>query len=759
MKNSFFLMTAILIILSVIIPHHTYSQDSTFAIKLNGHKYNQEEDLMLRTIEEWFDGIINDLDLPTLIDTLASANGLVINELKVPEFVTVLYEVDESGTNDFLSDIIMDTLYISATGLGCEFEVNIIGAGFVLGGVSTYENGKLNLEVGTPDTLKPEISVVGTGHALCPALAELFKAELETEIDSLLIDLALNFDPESFNNLLSFLNPIQALGIEDSVLIEQALQSFPMEMGFYTEYDPVQEIVQLITEINFLMGTANNQSAFIGIEPAVIHESQLESGGFSFLYWVLQKSFPWHTDWTESQRVSEALRITGGFGFKDIRLELRWSELQKLAYRGNELDPADLTPEDIDGLLTDPEHWDTTAFTNLQNHLDNGFTFGLIPFLALGVGHEDRMPLDEGGLRIAPATEGWQSPEGYTGISAGEYLYNLKIYAHAVVRTFAQEIKVWQIENELNAAGFASAVPDWWRKGDLWNDPEFRNQVWDILVEAVRTEDPDPSTRIIHDLHMLGFMEGLEDWIKDLDIVGINYYPNQVSSLPVMGFTVGEYVWAVRRALKGLGHEEIPVWLTETGYPGIEIVDPPEDILLANDIAYFSESKQEEYVLTALKSAVENGVNGFFYYSLVTQDDFPGGIPQPMRYSGMIRRDTDAYKPALQTYSDLYKSLLAEPAGIDDVSDFLPQHVSLYQNYPNPFNPATVINYQLPASVPVELIIYNLQGRKVATLVSEKQNAGHHWVEWNASGFASGIYFYQLKAENFLDIKKMILIK
>ena len=59
----------------------------------------------------------------------------------------------------------------------------------------------------------------------------------------------------------------------------------------------------------------------------------------------------------------------------------------------------------------------------------------------------------------------------------------------------------------------------------------------------------------------------------------------------------------------------------------------------------------------------------------------------------------------------------------------------------------------------VELVIYNLIGQKIATLVSEQQEAGLHQVEWNASAFASGIYYYQIKAGEFQDVKKMFLLK
>jgi hypothetical protein len=379
--------------------------------------------------------------------------------------------------------------------------------------------------------------------------------------------------------------------------------------------------------------------------------------------------------------------------------------------------------------------------------------------MAIGVGHEDRMPVSEqGDSRIAPATESWTPSEGYYGVSTNEYLYNIKIYAHATVKRYAEDIDIWQIENELNAAGFAAAVPEWWRKGDLWMDSEFRNQVWQVLLTAIRTEDPE--ALIIHDFHMLGFIEGLEDWINDLDVVGINYYPNTLNALPVMGFSVGEFVWAVRRALKGLGNENIPVWVTETGYPGIKIEDPSDEIRLEEDMAYFSENRQKEYVSTAILSSVKNGANGFLYYSLVTQEDNPFEFPTPMRFSGMIRRETDEHKPALSTYADLYTSLLRLPNSVETQQMHLPGNITLSQNYPNPFNPATTINYELPISNYVNLSIYNLLGQKVATLVNEQQQAGRYQVTWDASGFASGVYYYRLSAnEGYVQTRKLLLLR
>ena len=81
------------------------------------------------------------------------------------------------------------------------------------------------------------------------------------------------------------------------------------------------------------------------------------------------------------------------------------------------------------------------------------------------------------------------------------------------------------------------------------------------------------------------------------------------------------------------------------------------------------------------------------------------------------------------------------------------------KNFPNPFNPTTLINYQLPKISEVELSIYNTIGQKVVTLVSVRQNAGYHQVEWDASGHTSGVYFLILKAGSFSSTQKMLLIK
>jgi len=100
-----------------------------------------------------------------------------------------------------------------------------------------------------------------------------------------------------------------------------------------------------------------------------------------------------------------------------------------------------------------------------------------------------------------------------------------------------------------------------------------------------------------------------------------------------------------------------------------------------------------------------------------------------------------------------------ELIGIKPIYNFIPSNFLLHQNYPNPFNPKTIINYQLPINNFVKLTIYDVMGREITVLVNQKQNAGTYEVEWNASDFASGVYFYSLQVGNMMVTKKMILLK
>jgi hypothetical protein len=84
---------------------------------------------------------------------------------------------------------------------------------------------------------------------------------------------------------------------------------------------------------------------------------------------------------------------------------------------------------------------------------------------------------------------------------------------------------------------------------------------------------------------------------------------------------------------------------------------------------------------------------------------------------------------------------------------------SLLQNYPNPFNPSTTIRYALPQRSHVSLTVFNTLGQTVATLVNESQEAGYHDVRFDGSGLASAVYFYRLRAGEYVATKRLLLVR
>ncbi|HEY5123784.1 MAG TPA: SBBP repeat-containing protein [Ignavibacteria bacterium] len=118
-------------------------------------------------------------------------------------------------------------------------------------------------------------------------------------------------------------------------------------------------------------------------------------------------------------------------------------------------------------------------------------------------------------------------------------------------------------------------------------------------------------------------------------------------------------------------------------------------------------------------------------------------------------------------YNDYATIKYSQPTGIQIISNNTPESFSLYQNYPNPFNPTTKIKFDIPNEGQrlvvdkrlVQLKIFDILGREVATLVNEKQSPGTYEVTWNASAFSNGVYFYRLTAGDYSQTRKLILLK
>lgn len=112
----------------------------------------------------------------------------------------------------------------------------------------------------------------------------------------------------------------------------------------------------------------------------------------------------------------------------------------------------------------------------------------------------------------------------------------------------------------------------------------------------------------------------------------------------------------------------------------------------------------------------------------------------------------------LKEYADQIRNFYAT-IPVDDISGRVPNSFELFQNYPNPFNPSTTIRFNLPRAEFVKLRVFDVTGREIAVLLNRQMDLGSYKLEWNASRFSSGVYFYKLETPNFTDTKKMVLLK
>ena len=108
---------------------------------------------------------------------------------------------------------------------------------------------------------------------------------------------------------------------------------------------------------------------------------------------------------------------------------------------------------------------------------------------------------------------------------------------------------------------------------------------------------------------------------------------------------------------------------------------------------------------------------------------------------------------------EIYTAVVDIMVGVEPSANNIPGKFSLKQNYPNPFNPSTIINFTLPKLTNINLSILNITGKVVSTLINGNKNPGSYSIKWDGTNYASGIYFYRLQAGDFVDTKKMILLK
>lgn len=200
-----------------------------------------------------------------------------------------------------------------------------------------------------------------------------------------------------------------------------------------------------------------------------------------------------------------------------------------------------------------------------------------------------------------------------------------------------------------------------------------------------------------------------------------------------------------------------------------QIVRTSEDVYLLSLDAqdpFYSFMLKLEYdpaLTEILEIQFDDSVSGFQRETINTAGNLAiasYGINPASEGSGIVRirlrSSADEPVTVISSYFDEQHSGYGWTPNSDPTA---PALVLLQQNYPNPFNPLTRISYSIPHAAPVKLDIYNMKGQKVESLVNEQQSPGNYTVQWDAMGYASGMYLYRLEVGNKVIGRKMILMK
>jgi hypothetical protein len=261
-------------------------------------------------------------------------------------------------------------------------------------------------------------------------------------------------------------------------------------------------------------------------------------------------------------------------------------------------------------------------------------------------------------------------------------------------------------------------------------------------------------------------------------VTGRYSYPTGGYALPIIKTDGGGNIVWYKNLESGIGRSVLQA--TDFGYiiAGSIYNDPPKDdlwLIKTKPITVIEPNGWEFYSIgdtvniywmsecitdVSIKLSINNGLN----WNTIIDSTANTGI-----YSWVVYA-SDSSDQCLIKISNLSDSTIYDVSnnvftiGLvssieDDISNNYPKEYTLDQNFPNPFNPSTIIKYQIPVRSFVTLIVFDVLGNEVATLVNEERAPGSYEVSFSAVEFVSGVYIYSLRAGNFIQTRKMILIK
>jgi len=174
-------------------------------------------------------------------------------------------------------------------------------------------------------------------------------------------------------------------------------------------------------------------------------------------------------------------------------------------------------------------------------------------------------------------------------------------------------------------------------------------------------------------------------------------------------------------------------------------------------------SDRNNWVTVPVNSIPIDGGQDFFVAVKFESETYPISFDNAGALSGRSYYSTDGtyFDDILSAYGDAnIRAKVSTDAfvGIEPVA-LVPNEIMLFPNYPNPFNPETTLSFNIESLQQTSLRIYDIQGRLIETLVQDKINPGYHTITWDASGFASGIYFAKIRSGNHVKMQKIMLLK